>query len=844
MLAVLIQIDGWDPASGAAVTLRAGNHDDPALCHLDGQIWWPAISKAPTLRYDLFDGAFGGSITTPSASLTLQAEPWPNLGRYMLADARLRLWTAEFGATWSGFTLRFDGRVTDQPKLSDGQAQIGFAVDDRWLDQPLLATYAGTTGAEGPAAMKGQAKPLALGAPRYVAGKLVDPTNSVFHVSAYGAIEGVTAALERLARYGAAAANYASHAALVGATIAAGTWATCLAEGKVRFGAPPTGQVSFLVQGDKAGTDGWARKPGQLIRRLALLSGGTGKIDDASLNALDMARPYNLSLYLEEQTTARDLIQRLAASVNAVAGVSWLGKLFVAPVAIGATALTLAADGSALPPVSKVEQLEQAAPFKKLALTAERTWQVHALADIAFTATLIDMGAFAAGTTYREGNIIQDQGSSWLYINPAPTTGNAPPALPTTENGYWRVLARAGEVGETGPQGPSGIPGAPGANGQTSYTHIAYADSADGSTNFTTGPAGGHLYIGIYQDFTAGGSGSYGAYYWSRWRGADGSTGFPGAPGSNGQTPYTHFAYASSADGSSNFHVSDPAGRIYLGVYTDYVEADSNSYAAYIWSLIKGADGTPGSPGPPGANAIGVSLSTYLIPVQADYAGATKAGQVPRYATLTVESGGTNVTGSCSVSLSPTGGIAASYSGGTITITAADAAGYVDVGISYGGAALATQRLQVTRTLDNPPPASQTNGGDTFTGIGLPTSTSYSGPYFSTTVLKANASGQLIVSAYLSYTAETPATGSRSHRANISIAYRAAGGGAWSYFGDAAGSLASSPFNNDPSPGTASLSGTITGLTAAATYEFGMAIRKISGSAASPIGDGSYGASQ
>ena len=112
MGAVLVQIDGYDPIAAAAVTLYAASHDDPAVCMLNGQTWMPALAKLPTLRYDLFDGAFGGAITTPASSLTLQAEPWPNLGRYMLADARLRLWTGNVGDAWGSYTLRFDGRIT------------------------------------------------------------------------------------------------------------------------------------------------------------------------------------------------------------------------------------------------------------------------------------------------------------------------------------------------------------------------------------------------------------------------------------------------------------------------------------------------------------------------------------------------------------------------------------------------------------------------------------------------------------------------------------------------------------------------------------------------------------
>lgn len=433
MLAVLVQIVGYDPVAGAPVTLCAASHDDSRLCHLNGQTWWPTIAKLPTLRYDFFDGAFGGQITAPSSSLTLMVEPWPLFGRYQLADAAIRIWTGELGATWDAFTLRFDGRVSAQPALADIRADIDFAADDRWLDTALLSTYAGTTGVEGPATLKGQPKPLALGAPRYVAGTLIDTVNSVFQVSGYGRVNGFEAAMEKLARYGAPIGDAASFAALVAADVPAGRWATCNAQGLARLGAPPTGQISFLVQGDAAGPDGWARKPGQLIRRIAQIAGGAGKLDDASLNALDAATPFTLSVYLDQQTTGRELIQKIAASVNAVALVSWTGKLFVLPIGLHGGGVTLAADGSNLPPVSSVKQIDIDAPYQKLAIGAERAWTVHALGDIAFEAALIDRGRYDPNETYREGNIVDlADGSRWLDVATAPVKGITPGAVGDT----------------------------------------------------------------------------------------------------------------------------------------------------------------------------------------------------------------------------------------------------------------------------------------------------------------------------------------------------------------------------------------------------------------------------
>ena len=83
--------------------------------------------------------------------------------------------------------------------------------------------------------------------------------------------------------------------------------------------------------------------------------------------------------------------------------------------------------------------------------------------------------------------------------------------------------------------------------------------------------------------------------------GKDGANGIPGKDGKDGKTQYTHLAYANSADGKTDFSVSD-GNREYIGMYVDFVEADSTDPTKYTWSLIKGADGAQGVPGTPGVN--------------------------------------------------------------------------------------------------------------------------------------------------------------------------------------------------------------------------------------------------
>ena len=44
-----------------------------------------------------------------------------------------------------------------------------------------------------------------------------------------------------------------------------------------------------------------------------------------------------------------------------------------------------------------------------------------------FAAHLVTLGDYVAAATYREGNVVQYQGSSWLYIATNATAGNTPP---------------------------------------------------------------------------------------------------------------------------------------------------------------------------------------------------------------------------------------------------------------------------------------------------------------------------------------------------------------------------------------------------------------------------------
>lgn len=61
------------------------------------------------------------------------------------------------------------------------------------------------------------------------------------------------------------------------------------------------------------------------------------------------------------------------------------------------------------------------------------------------TPGVVDRGTYSGATTYAANDIVLNNGSTWLALQP--TTGNAPPVLPAESNAYWRLLARKGTDG-------------------------------------------------------------------------------------------------------------------------------------------------------------------------------------------------------------------------------------------------------------------------------------------------------------------------------------------------------------------------------------------------------------
>lgn len=123
------------------------------------------------------------------------------------------------------------------------------------------------------------------------------------------------------------------------------------------------------------------------------------------------------------------------------------------------------------------------------------------------------------------------------------------------------------------------------------YTWIRYAKD-DKGTGMTSTPTADTKYVAIVSNKPTGVPSDDPADYAGHWqliKGNDGKDGIPGTTGADGKTSYTHFAYANNVSGTKDFSTDDPTGRSYMGVYSDFTQADSTDPTKYSWVELVGA---------------------------------------------------------------------------------------------------------------------------------------------------------------------------------------------------------------------------------------------------------------
>lgn len=206
-----------------------------------------------------------------------------------------------------------------------GLDKVIFSVSDRLaeLDQPaqvevFAGTNSGSTGIEGSAdGIKGQTKPFMYGGPLFhVPATFVNESSRIYALNFdyAGATEGV-ASIAAVYDEGLAktldtgvgtGGNVANLAALQAASITAGQYATCVAEGLFRFSGAANGVVTASVT--QAATRNGAEIVKDLIERIGFTS---SDYVAASFTTLGTDNNSDMEIYCDKDTTVLSLISEI-----------------------------------------------------------------------------------------------------------------------------------------------------------------------------------------------------------------------------------------------------------------------------------------------------------------------------------------------------------------------------------------------------------------------------------------------------------------------------------------------------------------------------------------------------
>lgn len=791
-------------ATGSRVPIRVCSADDARVTAADGQRWWPAIVRRPALSMELSQGDFTGTINTGAGQMALSAygvkRADANAPGYAWNAAPVKFWTID-PATGTR-VLRFEGFV--ERITNAGEAiSVELRVDtEPFVQNALTLTYAGTGGVEGPTDLANKIKPLLFGRCFNIEPVLINAVDNVYQISAYGPIHGVPALYERGSLFGASNGDSASYAALVAATINPGQWRTCLAEGLIRLGAPAYGVITADADGDKPGGI-WLRRTGEIIERLcSIASVASGSIDSTSLAAIDtwalgLPNDGQIGLYLTDQVRLLDLVQQLARPLNAQAGVSWLGKLFITRTVIGTPAVVFDAQARRRPAVAQVSEQSVSPPYWRIEMQGNRSWRVHGDADIAQGFLPSDEVKYPDGTTVADlqpaapSATRNEDGGGNLIVSPIDllnfsSTESLIRRTPPGHSGAtapWMVVHDAGASGLGYLDNLAGFPGVP---GERIWFRGRYFQNSlpSGST------------LRMKAEFLDG-AGAYIAgadiFFAQRTVGTD----FPG------------FAETEVVD-SFVF----PAGAAGCRLSTN----PNNTISGIGFSaLLKPWAGRQ----EPAADVTAAAVPILVLPpttiIRADHTGAVTAGQLPRDVQVRVFRGGVDVTSSTPLALaiSPSGAASASIAGsGIVTITAmAGSAAQITVTPTLAGLAPASFALEKQNA---PPPVSGSGGGGSASTSAISSFDGSSYVVVATLDVTTGSTGRIDLAAALDIST-TSAGGAFNVLAKVQV-----NTGSWFDVGSEASAVG---LITDGEPSSIYPGGTATGLSANTSYPVRLVMR-------------------
>ena len=321
----LLEIDAYDATKAAVVTLTYGT---------DGYVTRPNDTRPNTFydprvqqpgnyeRHAFSPGTTGGEVTIGTGEIVLVnpdgvLDPLIDLAFDGRAVRIFRLDSP--AAAFSTAVPVFRGTL-DQAEF--GYSKVTLRIRDRLaqLQVPLQTMlYAGTTisgglaEAEGrPEDLKGQPKPLLFGRARGISAPQANAYDLIYQVSSK-ALASIEAVYDKGVLL-TASTNYPTVAALRGATIPAGQYATCLTLGLFRLSSTPAGQVTVDATEGATLADRSAARVAQRI--LAQISLQAGDLATATFDALHTVQPAEVGIWLD--TSAHTVIEAVTAILGSI----------------------------------------------------------------------------------------------------------------------------------------------------------------------------------------------------------------------------------------------------------------------------------------------------------------------------------------------------------------------------------------------------------------------------------------------------------------------------------------------------------------------------------------------
>lgn len=245
---------------------------------------------------------------------------------YAIDGRRVRVLGGLDSYAYADFGTIFDGVATGWEADLE-RVRISVRDTSYRLDLPLQQSlYAGTGGLEGTSDVQGKPKPLCFGKCLNITPILIDPTNWIYQFHSRQA-QAVPAVYSRGAAITASGADYPSYAALAAATITAGQYATCLAQGLIRINFNTgAGVVTADVLGDaNTGSGGYIFSAALIAKRMLNDFGGFA---DTSLRGVSFDQLHNLQgavIGWYSGSNAVTTAQALSEALGSIAGY-WLAE--------------------------------------------------------------------------------------------------------------------------------------------------------------------------------------------------------------------------------------------------------------------------------------------------------------------------------------------------------------------------------------------------------------------------------------------------------------------------------------------------------------------------------------